>query len=482
MLQLAFTPSRSPGAPPLARQLADLLITEIRRGRLQAGLRLPGTRALATQLGLARGTVVSALDDIESQGWLRSVPTRGIFVAEALTTDPQRRVAELPEEPGFALPHHWVPELGDTRPPPGRGIISLASGMPDPRLVPVVEIGRAWRRVLARSGHQLLGYGHPQGHPALRANLAELLASERGLAVTAETLLITRGSQMALDVVARTLIAPGDTVAVERLGYRPAWHALRLAGAHLEPIPLDAEGLNVEALEALVNRRRIRAVYVTPHHQYPTTATLSASRRVALLKLARRHRFAILEDDYDHEFHYEGRPVLPVASLDTEGLVVSIGTLSKILAPGLRVGFVSGPRALITRMTALRRAMDRQGDLATEAALAELIEDGSLQRHVRKMRLVYQHRRDVLVRHLQQHLPQLRFSTPRGGISLWARVQGVDVDRWAERCEARGVRIAAGRQYAFDGRTLQALRLVFAPVNERELAHAVAVMAACVDQ
>src|SRR5262249_15917197 len=157
-----------------------------------------------------------------------------------------------------------------------------------------------------------------------------------------------------LDLAARALLRPGDVVAVEELGYRPAWEALRNAGAELVPVPIDEHGLRVDALP-----RRLRAVYVTPHHQYPTTGILSAACRIELLALAERQGFAIFEDDYDHEFHYEGRPVLPLASADCAGSVVYLGTLSKVLAPGLRIGYVVAPRPVLDRIAAHRLYVDR---------------------------------------------------------------------------------------------------------------------------
>src|SRR5262245_62620003 len=172
------------------------------------------------------------------------------------------------------------------------------------------------------------------------------------MATHPDCLLVTRGSQMALSLTARALVRPGDVVAVEHPGYRPAWEAFRLAGAEVVPVPVDEHGLDIRALHKLISRREIRAVYVTPHHQFPTTVTLAAPRRMELLRLAAQRRFAIVEDDYDHEFHYGGRPVLPMASFDTEGVVVYIGTLSKVLALGLRLGFVAAPRDFVGRVMA----------------------------------------------------------------------------------------------------------------------------------
>jgi GntR family transcriptional regulator/MocR family aminotransferase len=304
-----------------------------------------------------------------------------------------------------------------------------------------------------------------------------MLASTRGLSVGAEDVLVTRGSQMALSLVARALLRPGDLVAVEELGYRPAWEAFRAAGATVVPVAVDADGLDVDALRRVAG---LRAVYVTPHHQYPTTVTLKAARRLALLSLARSRGFAIVEDDYDHEFHYDGRPVLPLASADRAGVVVYIGTLSKVLAPGLRAGYVVAPPAVLARVAAHRSLLDIQGDLATEAALAALLDDGELQRHVARVRRIYAARRDLLASTLHRAFGDaLDFTVPTGGMALWARARArLDVDAWARRALDRGVSFYTGRRYAFDARPRPFLRLSFAWLDDRELEEAVRRMAA----
>ena len=249
---------------------------------------------------------------------------------------------------------------------------------------------------------------------------------------------------------------PGDVVAVEALGYRPAWSALAATGARLVPVPVDEHGLDVDALEALAARERLRAVYVTPHHQYPTTVMLDAGRRLRLLELARTHRIAVIEDDYDFEFHYEGRPVLPLAAADRHAVVVYIGTLSKILAPPLRLGFIVAPPLLIERLAELRLSIDRQGDQVVECAVAELIEDGELQRHVRRMRRIYQARRDALVAAVRKRLGgALGFEVPAGGMALWARADDRHRRRRLGGARARPRRpVLHRRAFAFDGRPL----------------------------
>jgi GntR family transcriptional regulator / MocR family aminotransferase len=478
---------------PIFLQIARAIAGDIRRGRLGKGAALPGSRALARSLKVHRNTVLAAYRELAAEGWIEAEAARGTRVSAALPDPLPRRFAreaaaraEVPSRVGFdlgpAIDRH------DALAPP-RGTLMLNGGVPDLRLLPVASLARAYRRALfasARASMQrsmegaTLDYGDPLGHPRLREALASMVSTVRGLAAGRETVMVTRGSQMALDLVARALISPGDVVAIESVGYRPAWEALRMAGGRLVPLPLDADGLRVDALSELAARERVRAVHVTPHHQYPTTAVLAPGRRLELLALARAHRIAIIEDDYDHEFHYEGRPVLPMASADQAGVVVYIGSLSKILAPGLRVGFVVAPEPLLGRLAAIRTFVDRQGDHTVERAVAELIEDGEVQRHARRVRRAYQERRDALVLALEKDLPGvLSFRVPPGGMALWARAAaGVDVDAWAERAAARGVVFAVGRRFAFDGRKKPFVRLGFATSNEEELREAVRRMAA----
>ena len=472
---------RASTLPPFL-QIARALTDEIRRGRLRPGDRLPGSRALAGAARVHRNTILAAYDELVAEGWLETARGRGTFVARAIPASSARAVARIDRghapsrRARFALPD--APHV--YRPPNlPRGTLNLSSGAPDPRLVPAGAIGRAYRRVLAHRSGPLLTYGDPEGHPALRTALASMLAAARALAVRADDVFVTRGSQMALSLVARALLRPGDCVAVERLGYRPAWEAFRAAGATVVPLPVDAQGIDVQALADLHERTPVRAVYVTPHHQYPTTVTLTAARRMRLLALAERERFAIVEDDYDHEFHYEGRPVLPLASADPARVVVYVGTLSKVLAPGLRLGYVVAPPDVIERITAIRSLLDIQGDHVLEAAIATLIDDGELQRHVARARRIYAERRHVLAGALRRQLTDAEFRLPSGGMAVWIRFTASrDIERWARRSVERGVSWYPGGRYAFDQKSIPFARFSFAWLNERELVEAVRRLAA----
>jgi GntR family transcriptional regulator/MocR family aminotransferase len=460
---------------PLAVQIARGLVERIRAGALRAGAPVPSSRALARALGVHRNTVLAAYAELQAEGWLAAAPARGTCVARDLPSPPAgggalRGAAPIaPARAGFDLP----PAPDPTLPVAGPGTLELLGGVTDPRLFPAALLARAYRRALWRREH--LAYGDRAGHPRLRAALAAMLGEARALPVSPEAVLVTRGAQMAIALAGRALFTQGDTIAVEALGYRPAWEALRLAGLRLLPVPLDARGLDVEWLAARVRAERVRGVYLTPHHQYPSTVTLAPPRRLALLELARRERLCVLEDDYDNEFHFEGRPVPPLASADRAGVVVYVGTLSKVLAPGLRIGFLAGPRDAVETVAAHRHFLDRQGDLAVEAAVAELFEEGEAQRQVWRARRVYAERRQALAELLRAALGgALEFAPAPGGIALWCRTApGLDADRWAARAREEGVLVQPGSLFTPAARPIPFLRLGFARHDPAELAEAV---------
>ncbi len=349
------------------------------------------------------------------------------------------------------------------------------SGVPDVRLFPARALGRAFRHAIGYRGRALLTYADPRGHLRLRAELSTMLSRTRGLAVTPSSILVTRSIEQAIDLVARMLLQKGDAVAVESFGYPPAMSVLRLAGARLLPVPLDAEGLRIDALEKLAQEQPLRAVFVSPHHQFPTGAVMSAERRARLAEMALRQGFAIIEDDYDHEFHYEGKPLLPIAAGAGRANVIYVGSLFNLLAPGLCTGFVAAPPAVLQRLVGLRAASDAQGDAAVECAIAELFEEGEMLRHVRRMRRIYAGRRDALASALSRQLGSaLSFQVPDGGMAIWAGADdAIDVSAWARAGEREGVTLSDSRGYDFFHRPQPFLRLGFTYHDESELEEAV---------
>jgi len=480
LLTSALDPARR---LPFFLQLSNAIADDIRKGRLKPGDALPGTRVLAESLGVHRNTVIAGYRELVAQGLASARRGGGTFVAECAMPLPRVRAVPLaPPPPTYAvgppLPLRGIP------PPDLGGPLMLDRGIPDVRLLPAEALARAFRRALSRHGRKLLGYADPRGHEHLRGQLATMISHTRGLSASAENVMVTRGSQQALYLVAQALLSPGDVVAVEELGNPLTWRALRLPGADLEPVPVDDQGLDVDALATLLKRRALRAVYVTPHHQFPTNTVMSPARRTRLAALACEHRFAIIEDDYDHEFHYEGKPLAPIAAGPNGSNVIYLGTLSKVLAPGLRVGYVVAPLVILDRLASLRAVCDMQGDPAVECAVAELFEDGELVRHVRRMSQIYARRRDALAAALGEHLGDaLQFRVPEGGMALWARVaSGIDIAGWARAGEKLGVFFRGAGMFDFFERPRPFLRLGFTYHNEAELAEAASRMARALAQ
>lgn len=465
-------------ADTLFMQIAAAIARDIRRGRLKPGDRLPGTRTLADKLGVNRVTVAAAYDELAAEGWVVTHIARGTFVAaeppapEALTLSGVRDSSPRIDEPAYAVrasppPTRWLP--------PSRGLLAFRSNYPDTRLLRVDALLRAYRSGIRRSDGRLLGYAEPEGHPKLRRAIARMLCGTRGLAVSADHVLVTRGSQMGIALLAQTLVRPGDVVAVEDPGYRHAWAAFQHAGATLAAVPVDEAGVDVASVCRLAEGGRLRAVYLTPYHQLPTTVTLSQARRRALLRAAHAYQFVIIEDDYDYEFHFDGDPVAPLASLDP-AVVAYVGTFSKILAPSLRMGFVVAPTSVVRELAAHRQALDMQGDSAMEAAIAELIENDEIPRHVRRSKRIYQRRRDVLVAALDKQLgTAVSFAVPAGGLGLWAAVSGdIDVDRWAAVSQQHGAAFLTGRAFSLAGESRPSARFGYGSLDENELQQGVA--------
>ncbi len=448
-------------AAPLSvqAQIVHAITREIHRGRLRPGTALPGSRELAATLGVNRKTVVLAYDELVAQGWLVAQGKRGTFVSPTLPPLPPAADARPPPRP--AEP-----------PPPARDSIDFKDGVPDSRLIRFGDLSRAFRHALLGMRGNRLGYADPRGTPPLRRALAAMLAMERGLAVDEDSLCVVRGSQMGIFLAARLLLRPGDVVVTERLSYPPARAVFRSCGAQVLSVDTDCDGLCTDQLAALCRSHGVRAVYVTPHHHYPTTVMMTAERRLNLLRLAERHGFAIIEDDYDHEFHYTGTPVMPLASLDRGGRVVYVGSLSKVLAPGLRVGYLAAAPDLVDRCAADITLIDRQGDTVTEMAVAELLSGGEIRRHVCRALKVYAERRALLDRLLRRHLGgHLTFAPPEGGLAFWARVIGpLHAAEIAARAAAAGVGLLPGGHFADDGVPVEAFRLGFGNLDCDEIA------------
>lgn len=459
----------------LPQQLAAALIQLIQRGLLPARTRLPGSRTLATQLGVSRQTVVTAYADLDAQGWIEQRAARGAFVRVGIPEIQPRPLAPPtpagpPSRAGFAFARVLA---GPQRTAVPAHELVWDAGNPDRRLAPLAALARKYRAVCARPPSRgLFGYTAPNGSPALREQLARYLHETRGLPTRADTVFATRGSSMALYLAARLVLRPGDTVVVGERSYLEADRLFAHLGARLLRVPVDDQGLVVADVEALCQHQRVRLLYVTPHHHYPTTVTLSAERRMRLLRLAELHDFVILEDDYDFDYHYARGPILPLASADRAGRVLYVGSLSKVLAPAFRVGYLVAPADFVEEVGHLRSLIDHQGDAILEQSIAELFAEGELLAHLKRVRRVYQQRRDLCCALLREHLGEwFTFTEPAGGLAVWGKFDdAVDLPQLAARCRGAGLHLSDGAlfQSPSDARPSH-LRLGFASLTAGEL-------------
>jgi GntR family transcriptional regulator/MocR family aminotransferase len=465
---------------PLYLQLVKALEAGIRNGRFKPGDGLPGTRALAELLGVNRNTTLAAYRELEAEGWIEVAPDRGTFVARTLPI-----VVDTPTGISAQDSASWkraTPRSGPFFQPgaPALESFQLIPDTADLRLAPTEAIHRAYGRVLKLHPERLLQPGwDPRGLLELRNALCKMLRDLRGLSIDAGNLLLTRGLMSTLNIVSRVLFAPGDAVAVENPGSFRVSEAFRAAGARLFPVPVDAQGLDVDALEALLIQEPIRLLCLTASPQQPTLATLEATRRRRLLELSRVHGFRILEGDPCLGFHREQNPSLPLASEDPHGRVLYFSSLEQILAPGHQVGFLAGEATLIKALAQQRQLVDWPGNQVTEATILETLRDGEVLRHLRRIRKVTEERRETMVDRLLLHLhPALAVKNPQEGLSLWARLaEDVPLEAWTERCMAHGVVFYPGSLYEFHRRELPRICLGFAAHDLDEQNEACARMA-----
>lgn len=463
---------------PVYMQIIQALIRDIERGRLTSGAFLPSSRELAAALGVNRKTVVLAYEDLIAQGWLDSAGTRGTMISMSLPGPVQAPSAAPAPQPMDAS---VMPAYRFATPParalalPGGTGLKLDEGAPDGRLFPAEYLARAYRTAVQQASHQnRFQYRDPRGSEALRERVAAMLKSQRGLPVTAANICITRGSQNGIFLATKVLVKPGDAVIVEALTYEPAVAAFRACGAKVVPVRLDGDGINVDDVEAACRKHGVRAVFVTPHHQFPTTVALRPERRLRLLDLARQFGFAIIEDDYDHEFHFESQPLLPMAGY-APGQVIYVGSLSKLLLPALRIGYIAAPPTVIDAIAHMVSLTDGMGNTVTEDAAAELIENGALRRHARKVLQVYARRRKSFAALIDAELGHLvDYTMPDGGLAFWLRFrERADLDRIETRAPALGLRFASSASFVTSDEAERGLRIGFASLTENEAQDAV---------
>jgi len=413
------------GRKNLSREIYHQLRNAILEGRLHPGERLPATRELSRRLGVSRMTVTMAYDRLSAEGFVASRIGAGTFVDGTVAAGTQA----TPKRTDGALEPRAVWDsigLATAFVRPAR--FDFRSGLPDASLFPY----QSWRRLTARQLRpETAGvgvYGHPAGDLGLREAIAHHIGISRGVHVDAEDVIVTNGTQQALDLLARVLLEPGERVAIEDPAYRPPLLLFRSLGLDVAGVPVDDEGIIVDRIPA-----GVRMVYATPAHQYPLGVSLSLPRRIALLQWAERHNAAIIEDDYDTEFRFGGKPLEPIRALDTSGRVAYVGSFSKTMLPTLRIGFIVTPPSLRAALQRAKFVTDWHTPTHMQKALATFIHDGSFARHVRRMNRVYEARHDLIVSTLKRDFADVLDVVPStAGLHVCVRARDGSQARFAD--------------------------------------------------
>lgn len=458
-------------------QVCNIFISLITDGTLRPSEILPSSRILAELIGINRNTVKLAYEELISQGWAESIERKGVFVLSRLPVLSKRKLPEINKNNNPQEAFIWTNNFENAVPSENfqNTLLTIDDGFPDVRLAPVDLLMREYRSLSRKFyGRTFLKYGSSKGSEHLRNSICNYLSNSRGLVVSAENILITKGSQMGIYLAAQLLLKPADNIAVGISNYSLADDTFRYSGANLLRIPVDHHGMDIDYLEEVLQHKKIKAVYIIPHHHCPTTVTMSMQRRLKLLDLAKKYRFAIIEDDYDFDFHYNNKPYLPLASIDHNHNVIYIGSITKTFAPALRIGFMIGSSAFIEAASSLRQLIDKQGDTLLEEAFAVLYDNGEMERHFRKSLKIYKQRRNLFCQILKSDFNDtITFKIPEGGLAVWATFdKKIDLIKMAQDASKKGLHIGNGDFYKNESFSTNSVRMGFASLEENEMVKA----------
>jgi len=463
---------------PLHRQIYDEWRQGILTGRFRRGERVPSTRDLATALSVARTTVTAAYDQLVAEGYLESAHGSGTFVCRELPEELLRaRRASVPRaipEPAIRISAVDMDEceLPVCQPEARAGWLRFSQWRPDLSEFPFALWHRLLNARVRSRDPELFDYADsPAGYLPLREEIAAYASRSRAVRCTADQVLIVNGSQQALDLCSRLLVDPGDPVAVENPGYRGVLQILAAQGARVLAARIDPDGIAIGDLA-----EGTRLVYVTPSHQFPTGVSMTVARRLELMDWARRNSAVIMEDDYDSEYRYSGPPLPAMQGLSPGAPVVYIGTFSKVMFPGLRIGYLIAPPRLVKAFTRAKWLSDRQTPFLEQAVLADFLRDGHLERHIRRMRRLYGSRREALVEALKRHFgDRARVLGDDAGMHVVVRF---DDDGIAARAEANRVQLANAASWYHAGKAPRnEFVFGFSSISERTIRRGVALLA-----
>ncbi len=459
---------------PVYIQVAQQIINAIQRGYLVKGSKLPGTRVLSQLLNVHRNTAVAIYDELASQGWVDIMANKGTFVLVPKETTAKIKAPSqhldhaynYPKVAGFPFQKsfHLASTAQETS-----AKYSINDGKPDLRLHPTHQFSRWYSAAMKRK--PLINRWNRTTtltDSIFRTQLCNYLNATRGFHIKPNNLINTRSTEMGLYIVSQLLIKPNDVVLVGQLSNYAANMIFQQAGATIITIPLDDEGLDIDYIKTHFVKQSIRCVYICANRDYPTTLTLSAKRRLQLLQLAKTNGFAIIEDDYDYDFQFEGSAMLPMASADANGMVIYLGKLGQSLFPSFHTGFVVAPKNFITEARNYLQLLDKQGDLIQEQMLSELISEGEIHRLMKKNIITYKKRRDSLCHYLKYYFEDiLTWEIPSGGLAIWLQfVKTISLVKFAE--EAEKIDLFLPKTILYQDKNTCAIRFGFGHLNEEE--------------
>lgn len=503
---------------PLHKQLYDEIRLAILSGRLPSGQKVPSTRTLSKSLGVSRATVTTAFDFLLSEGYLESFVGSGTYVCRELPDD----ILAVSEEEAEAIPtgisqvptlSTSISETSSTQSPqkisqPKRQLswygeslqatdwmdfseeepeIQFTFGRPDLEHFPLKQWNQLVNQHSKRREFFLLDSpANAQGYEPLQQAIAAYLARSRAFACDPEQIIVVSGSQQAIALVTRVLVDRGDLVGLEDPGYIGAQRLFLAQGAHVIPIPVDTAGARLDELKTKYGTadNKLKLVYLTPSHQYPTGVVLSLSRRLDILNWAKKTETLIIEDDYDSEFRYKGRPIPALAGLDSAGSVIYMGTFSKILLPSLRLGYIVVPHDLVEVFRRAKWLADRHSPLLEQQVLADFINQGHMERHVRRMKRLYEQKRKVIIKELKKNLgKRVTIFGDNAGIHVLVRIESrLNDAQIVERCWKLGVGVSSTRKlYLSEPQHSGEFMLNYGSLTEEEIESGIAVLAKVIE-
>jgi len=469
-------------------QIAQQIINAIQRGYLPEGTALPGTRTLGELLSINRNTAVAVYDELASQGWVNIMPNKGTFVlmpenrTVAIKAVTQRldTLKTYPNTAGFPFQSSF--NLASTQEFSACKHV-INDGKPDLRLHPTFQFAK-WYSASMKRASLILKWNQTQeeSYTTFSKQLCNYLNATRGFHIKPNNILSTRSTEMSLYIVSQLLIQQKDVVLVGNLSHYKSNMIFQQAGANIKTIPVDVDGLDVDFIEKNFKKNSIRCVYVCAHRQYPTTVALTAARRLKLLTLATAYNFAIIEDDFDYDFQFDGSAMVPMASADAKGVVIYLGRLGQSFFPSFQIGFIVAPENIINEAKNYLQILDKQGDLIQKQILTELIVEGEIHRLIKKNITIYKQRRDYLCSCLTKYLKDYAtWQAPVGGLAVWLNFKPrISLVKLAKKTKARDLFLP--KTILYQNKDICAMRLGYGHLNEDEIENVIKILKSSIDE